>query len=99
MNAKIEIPYKRIAEFCKENRIKKLALFGSVLRDDFSNSSDIDILAEFEQGARVGLDFFRIQNELSEIFGRKVDLNTKAFLSKNFREQVINNSEVIYGAA
>ena len=80
--SRIDIPKDRIADFCRRNRIRRLALFGSVLRDDFRADSDIDILVEFEPDARIGLRFFALEQELSEILGRKVDLNTPGFLSE-----------------
>ncbi len=99
MSARIDIPKDKIAEFCQHNRIHRLALFGSVLRDDFTRDSDVDVLVEFEPGTRVGLRFFGMERELSEILGHKVDLNTPGFLSKYFRDEVIAKAEVLYDAA
>ena len=99
MSAKIDIPTEEIAEFCKQNRIRKLSLFGSVLRDDFTSDSDVDVLLEFEPETRVGLRFFRLERELSEILGHKVDLNTPGFLSRHFREEVLDEAEVLYEKA
>ena len=99
MTARIEIPTEEIAAFSRRNRIRKLALFGSVLRDDFTPDSDVDVLVEFEPDAGVGLRFFALEQELSELLGRKVDLNTPGFLSKYFRDQVIAEAEVAYDAA
>ena len=99
MNSRIDIPEEKIAAFCRRNRIRKLAFFGSVLRDDFSPESDVDVLVEFETDAQVGLQFFKMEQELSEILGRKVDLNTAGFLSQYFREKVIAEAEVLYDAA
>ena len=99
MSPRIDIPKERIAEFCRRNHIRRLAFFGSVLRDDFTPESDVDVLVEFEPGTRVGLRFFGMELELSEILGRKVDLNTTGFLSKYFRDDVIAEAEVLYGAA
>lgn len=79
------------------NGIRRLAFFGSVLRDDFDKDSDIDVLVEFEPGVSVGLCFFAIERELSELLGKKVDLNTPAFLSKYFRDEVMAEAEVQYG--
>ena len=93
---KIKVPRKQLEDFCKKHHIRKLAFFGSVLREDFGPKSDIDVLVEFEQGKTPGLAFFSIQNELSEILGRNVDLNTPGFLSKYFREQVMREAEVQY---
>jgi predicted nucleotidyltransferase len=95
----IDIPQERIEAFCRANGIRRLALFGSVLRDDFRPESDIDLLVEFQPGVRVGLAFIRMQDELSVIFGRKVDLNTPGSLSKYFRDEVLHESESLYVAA
>ena len=99
MSMRIDIPNEEIARFCQRNRIRRLALFGSVLRDDFRPDSDVDVLAEFEPGARVGLRFFGIEKELSEILGRKVDLTTPGFLSPHFREDVLAEAEALYDTA
>lgn len=99
MTGKIMIPKEKITSFCKENNIRRLALFGSVLRDDFGPESDIDVLVEFDPGVHVGLRFFALEQELSQIFGRKVDLNTPGFLSKYFRDKVIAEAESLYDAA
>ena len=97
MSMKISVPTEQIAEFCRRNRIQRLAFFGSVLRDDFGPSSDVDVLVEFEPEARVGLiGFARMQNELSELIGRKVDLSTAGFLSPYFRDEVLQEAEAVY---
>jgi predicted nucleotidyltransferase len=96
----IHIPELELAEFCKRHRIRRLALFGSILRDDFGPDSDIDVLVVFEPAARVG--FFRlmnIQSQLSKLLGRKVDLNTPGFLSDRFRDSVLREAEDQYVAA
>ena|SRR3990167_8901772 len=95
----IRVPRDKVAEFCKRNRIRKLSLFGSALRGDFRPDSDVDVLVEFEPGHVPGLAFFAMENELSEILGRKVDLNTPQFLSRYFREQVLAEAEVQYAAS
>ncbi len=98
--ARVSIPKHRIAEFCKRNRIRRLSFFGSVLREDFSQDSDIDILVEFEPGTRVGLiRLSGLEIELGNILGRKVDLNTSGFLSKYYRDQVLAEADVQYDAA
>jgi len=95
----LQIPQDRVADFCRRHRIRKLALFGSVLREDFSPTSDVDVLVEFESGAKVGLmALARMERELSEIVGRKVDLNTEGFLSRYFRGEVLREAEVTYVA-
>jgi len=93
---KIQIPGKKLAEFCQRNHIRKLAFFGSVLRDDFTPESDIDVLVEFEPGFTPGLAFFDMQDELTNMFAHKVDLNTPGFISRYFREQVIREARVQY---
>lgn len=96
--AHIEIPEAEIAKVCQRNGIRKLALFGSVLTDRFSESSDIDVLVEFRPDAHVG--FFRladIESELSRLLGsRKVDLRTPMDLSRHFREQVVRDALPVY---
>jgi len=95
----IDIPHERLAELCRRHCIRKLALFGSVLRDDFRPESDLDVLVEFEPGQTPGLAFISLQDELSELLGRKVDLNTPDCLSRYFRERVLREARVIYDAA
>lgn len=99
MKAKIEIPKAEIEAFSRRHRIRRLSLFGSVLRDDFTPESDVDVLVEFEPGTRIGLRFFALEEELSELLGRKVDLNTPGFLSQYFRDQVLAEAEPLYVAA
>jgi len=94
----IDLPKEKIAEFCKRNHIRKLSLFGSALRGDFRPGSDIDVLVEFETGHVPGLNFFTMEIELSQLLGQKVDLNTPQFLSRYFRDQVLAESEALYGA-
>lgn len=94
----IALPREKIAAFCKRNHIRKLSLFGSVLRGDFRPGSDIDVLVEFEPGHVPGLNFFTMEIELSQLLGQKVDLNTPQFLSRYFREQVLAESETLYVA-
>lgn len=95
----VEIPMDRVEAFCRRNRIRRLALFGAILRDDFRPDSDVDVLVEFEPDARTGFAFFGMQGELSEILGRKVDLNTPQCLSKYFRDKVLREAQVPYAAA
>jgi uncharacterized protein len=97
MPAAIAIDKRVIADFCERHHIRRLALFGSVLRDDFRQDSDVDVLVEFEVGQAVGLiRLAGIERELSEIFGRKADLRTPADLSRYFRDQVVQSAEVLY---
>ncbi|MBI4198026.1 MAG: nucleotidyltransferase family protein [Chloroflexi bacterium] len=98
-NVHIPIPKDLVAEFCQRHHIRTLALFGSVLRDDFRPDSDLDVLVEFEPGHTPGLIFFEMEAELSALLGRKVDLNTPQFLSRYFRQKVIGEAETYYVAA
>jgi len=95
----IQIPRERIEAFCRAHGIRRLALFGSVLREDFRPESDVDVLIEFQPGVRVGLAFIRLQDELSEILGRTVDLNTPGSISRYFRDEVLDEAEELYVAA
>lgn len=99
MSPQIQIDRERIAEFCRRNRIKRLSLFGSVLTDRFNENSDIDMLVEFEENARVSLfDVGGMIHELSQQLGRQVDLRTPQDLSRYFRDEVMASSELIYAA-
>lgn len=95
----IDIPHDAIAAFCQRHHIRRLALFGSVLRDDFTPQSDVDVLVEFEPGKGPGLAFFGMQDELTAILGREVDLNTPAELSHRWRDEVLAEMEPLYDAA
>lgn len=97
MRAQISIDREKIADFCRRNHIRRLALFGSVLRDDFGPDSDVDILVEFEAGHVPGLAFIRLEQELSRILGgRRVDLVTPKFLNERIRDRVLSDAEVQY---
>ena len=100
MSAKVQIEIQKdqVAEFCRRHYVRKLALFGSVLREDFRPDSDVDVLVEFEPGHVPGLAFLTMQQELSAVLGRNVDLNTPKFLSRYFRDQVQSEAEVLYAA-
>ena len=92
----IEILAAALDDFCRRHHIRKLAPFGSVVRDDFGPESDVDVLVEFEPGHIPGLAFFGMQDELSEILGRRVDLNTADFLSPRFRDDVLAEADTVY---
>ncbi len=95
----LHIEREAIARFCRRHHIQRLALFGSVLRDDFRPDSDIDVLVEFEPGHVPGLAFFDIEAELGEVLGRRVDLNTAEWISPYFRDRVLSEAETQYDAA
>ena len=93
----IAIDRDAIAAFCRARGIRKLSLFGSVLREDFDPvRSDVDVLAEFEPEVHPGLKFFGYGDELAEIIGRKVDFNTPTWLSKYFRGKVLREAIAVY---
>ncbi len=94
----LPIPYEEIAAFCRRHQIRRLALFGSFLREDFSPDSDIDVLLEFSPGTSIGFfQLYNLEQELSQIFsGRKVEINTPQSLSKYFREEVLAEAQVQY---
>ena len=96
----VEIPHDRIAELCRRNHIRKLSLFGSVLRDDFRPDSDVDVLVEFEDDAQHTLfDRVAMAEELKILFGREVDLVRKDRISNPFRrEQILHHNRVVYAA-
>ncbi len=93
----ITVPKEKIADFCFLHHIRKLAFFGSVLRDDFRPDSDLDVLVEFEPGHTVGLlKMAGLELGLSAILGRKVDLRTPADLSRYFRDEIVQTCEIQY---
>ncbi len=96
MVSKIKVPKEKIGDFCRQHGIRKLAFFGSILRNDFGPDSDVDVLVEFEPGAAVSFfKLYDLEQELSGILGgRKVDLNTPRSLSKYFRDEVLAEAEV-----
>ena len=91
------IPIQAIKAFCERHPICRLELFGSVLRDDFSPDSDVDVLVEFVPDSGVTyLDMVAMQEELAVLLGRPVDLLTPGALSQHFREQVLSSAETVY---
>ena len=99
MSARIHIDPEMIGEFCRRNQIRKLSLFGSVLRDDFRPDSDVDFLVEFKPEARIGfLGLARIELELEDLLGREVDSRTPQELSRYFRDEVVAGAELQYVA-
>jgi predicted nucleotidyltransferase len=97
---RVDLPQDKITAFCQKWRVVELALFGSVLRDDFGPDSDIDILISFQPDAPWSLwDLFDIRQELQEMFGREVDLVEKGALRNPFRKhEILHNHEVVYAA-
>ncbi len=100
MSVQIEISKDKIAEFCRLNHIRRLALFGSVLRDDFGPDSDIDVLVEFEPGVRVGMiKLAGFEINLSRLLGRRAEMHTPRGLDPHFRDDVLDLAEVQYEQA
>lgn len=96
MTNRTEGSSEAIAVFCRQHHIRQLSFFGSILGPEYREESDVDVLVEFEPGHTPGLAFFAMQEELSHILGRPVDLHTPEFLSRYFREQVVAEAEVQY---
>jgi predicted nucleotidyltransferase len=95
----VTIPQDRIVDFCQRNQIYSLSLFGSVLTEDFGPESDVDVLVEFEQQARIGfMALARIQRELTELLGRQVDLVPQDDLKPQIRESILSSRQVLYAA-
>ena len=96
----IELPQEKITALCQRWKVVELALFGSVLRDDFGPDSDIDVLVSFQPDVPWSLwDLFDMRQELQEMFGRKVDLIEKEALRNPFRKyEILRNHEVVYAA-
>ena len=95
---KIEVPMDKIAEFCRKHHIRRLALFGSVLREDFRPDSDVDVLVEFEPEHVPGfLGLYDMEQQLSSLLGgAHIDLVTEKFLNRRIRERVLAEAEVQY---
>jgi predicted nucleotidyltransferase len=97
VSPRIALDRNQIAEFCRRHHIRKLSLFGSVLRDDFRPDSDVDVLVEFEPGLRVGLRIIDIEEELSKMLGgRRVDIVSEKYLNRRLRNRVLASAEVEY---
>lgn len=99
---RIHVPEERLSTVCRKFGIRKLELFGSVLRADFSDDSDVDVIVEFQPGRTPGFAFFEIEEELEAVFGRPVDLLTRRSIETDpnyiFRQHVLSDVETIYEA-
>ncbi len=92
----IAFPSGDIADLCRRHHVSRLLVYGSILREDFEADSDVDMLVEFEPGCTPGLAFIDIQDDLSNLLGRTVDLSTPAGLSKYIRDRVMAEARTIY---
>lgn len=99
LRERVRLPCAELDALCRRYSVRRLAFFGSVLRHDFTPASDLDVLVEFLPGVSPGLDFFGLEIELSELFQRRVDLNTAGFLSPYFRTEVLAEAEDVYDAS
>ncbi len=99
MSVQIDVPKDKIAEFCRCNRIRRLALFGSALRDDFGPGSDVDVLVEFDPEHTPGLKIITIEEELSALLGgRKVDMVNPKYLNRHLRDRILSSAQEQYAA-
>jgi predicted nucleotidyltransferase len=95
----IAIPQDKIVDFCQRNQVRTFSLFGSVLREDFGPESDVDVLVEFEEEARVGfMALGRMRRELANLLGRQVDLVPRDGLKPQIRDNVLGSARVLYAA-
>jgi hypothetical protein len=99
---KLNVPRRKLAAFCRKYNIQKLAFFGSILRDDFKSTSDVDVLVEFKKGYTPGLAFYAMPDELKKILGRDVDLMTykgvKSSRNPIRRKAILDSARVYYVA-
>ena len=101
MSAQIEIPSDKIAEFCQRNRIRRMALFGSVLRGDFTSESDVDVLVDFEPETHIGyIGLAGLEIELNKMLGRNVDLHTLEGVERSrnglLQKEILGTAETVY---
>jgi predicted nucleotidyltransferase len=97
MTSRVAVPREELAAFCRRHHIRKLSLFGSVLRDDFGPESDVDVLVELEPGQSFGFQWLDLEEELSQLFGgRRVDLVQEKFLNRRLRKRILESAEVQY---
>jgi uncharacterized protein len=97
MSQPISVTKDAIADFCRRHHIRKLSLFGSVLRDDFRPDSDVDVLVEFEPGHELGWEIVDVEEELSRLFGgHKVDMVHEKYLYWRLRDRILASAQVQY---
>jgi uncharacterized protein len=92
----LEVDNISLELLCRKYHVKRLAVFGSVLKGQDKPGSDLDLLVEFEAGKTPGFAYFHLQDALSNLFGKTVDLNTPAFLSRYFRDEIVRTAHNVY---
>lgn len=99
MEIQVDVPYETIRELCEKYSVRELSIFGSAVREDFSDRSDIDVLVEFQPDAGIGLlESAALEEDLSKVFGRNVDLVSKRGLNPRIRDDVLGNATPLYAA-
>lgn len=99
IHATLEIPREALRTVCERFSVRELAIFGSAARADFSQESDVDVLVEFQPGARIGIiEFGKLQEQLADLLGRRVDLVSKLGLNPLIREEILRAREIVYAA-
>lgn len=93
-----DLPRDGIADLCRRYRVRELSIFGSALRDDFRDDSDLDLLVEFEPNAKIGVELIDLQLALEDLLGRRVDLAPKRGLKSLIRDSVLSSARVLYAA-
>ena len=94
----LDLPSEKLTELCRRYRIVELSIFGSTARGDRRPDSDVDVLVEFEPGVSWGWDYFGLEQELAQLFGRPVDLATKKWLKPSVRAEILRDAHVVYAA-
>jgi predicted nucleotidyltransferase len=98
ISAGIEVPAEQLQAICERYRVRELSLFGSAARGEMTSASDVDILVEFQPQAQIGWEFFDLEEELTQLFGRKLDLGTKRSLKPWVRPHVLREARVLFAA-
>jgi len=99
INSRLQVPFEPLKALCERFAVKELALFGSAIGKDFTETSDVDILVEFKPEAEIGfIELAKMQRELSALLQRSVDLVPKKGLKEKIRDSVISSAETLYAA-
>jgi uncharacterized protein len=93
---RLPIQYADIERFCMKHHIKKLAFFGSVLREDFNSDSDVDVLVAFEEGHVPGWNIIGIRDELAQLVGKSIDFGTFNSVNPTYQATIFSTMQVFY---